>query len=351
MRVCPEVWHTWSNGRPIRPAVYTDAHPHTGLHPVPSEFELIAKYFTRPPRHSVLGVGDDAALVAVSPGHEVAASTDMLVEGVHFFADASPLSLGHKALAVNLSDLAAMGAAPRWAMLALSLPAADEQWVKEFAAGFFALAERYDVDLIGGDTTRGPRNICVQVMGEVEQGKALRRDGASPGDDVWVSGHLGDSAAAVAHRKGGLLLREPLLGHCMARLDRPTPRVGLGRGLVGLASSAIDISDGLIGDLGHICERSRVGAEIGVAQIPCSAELTPLRHDAAVTRAILAGGDDYELCFTAAPGKRSGIDSLAASLGLALTRIGRITEGNAVTVLDEKGQPMRLQEQGFDHFR
>jgi thiamine-monophosphate kinase len=318
---------------------------------VPSEFELIAKYFTRPPRHAVLGVGDDAALVAVSPGHELAASTDMLVEGVHFFADVNPLSLGHKALAVNLSDLAAMGATPRWAMLALSLPAADAEWLKAFATGFFALAEQYDVDLIGGDTTRGPRNICVQVMGEVEQGMALRRDGAKPGDDVWVSGHLGDAAAAVAHRKGELLLREPLLGHCMARLDRPMPRVELGGRLLGLAGSAIDISDGLTGDLGHICERSHVGAEIAYAQVPCSAGLMPLRHHAPVMRSILAGGDDYELCFTAAPGKRAGIDSLAASLGLALTRIGRIIEGNAVTVLDEEGQPMRLQEQGFDHFR
>lgn len=237
-------------------------------------------------------------------------------------------------------------------MLALSLPAAEEEWMKDFAAGFFALAERHDVDLIGGDTARGPRNICVQVMGEVARGRALRRDGAKPGDDVWVSGHLGDAAAAVAHRKGELLLREPLLGHCQARLDRPTPRVELGARLAGLASSAIDISDGLIGDLGHICERSRVGAEIGFAQIPCSAELMPLRHHAPVTRAILAGGDDYELCFTAAPGSRSGIDSLAASLGLALTRIGRITEGGAVvTVRDEKGQPMALQEKGFDHFR
>lgn len=318
---------------------------------MPSEFELIAKYFTRAPRHAVLGVGDDAALIVVSPGHELAATTDMLVEGVHFFPDVSPLSLGHKALAVNLSDLAAMGATPRWAMLALSLPAADAEWVKAFAAGFFALAERYDVDLVGGDTTRGPRNICVQVMGEVAQGRALRRDGAKPGDDVWVSGHLGDAAAAVAHRKGELLLREPLLGHCLARLDRPTPRVELGGRLVGLASSVIDLSDGLLGDLGHVCERSGVGAGIGFAQIPCSAELMPLRHHAPVTRAILAGGDDYELCFTAGSGNRSGIDRLAGSLGIALTRIGSIIEGSTVTVLDENGRPMILQEPGFDHFR
>lgn len=318
---------------------------------MPSEFELIAKYFTRPVRHTVLGVGDDAALVEVGSGQELVAATDMLVEGTHFFAGVSPLSLGHKALAVNLSDLAAMGATPRWAMLALALPEADAGWLQDFAAGFFALADRHDVDLIGGDTTRGPRNICVQVMGEVAQGRALRRDGARPGDDVWVSGHLGDAAAAVAHCKGELLLREPLLGHCMARLDRPTPRVELGARLTGLASSAIDISDGLLGDLGHICERSRVGAEISFEKIPCSAELMPLRHHAPVTRAILAGGDDYELCFTAAPGNRSGIDSLAGSLGLALTRIGRITEGGAVTVCDEKGQAMVPQDKGFDHFR
>lgn len=318
---------------------------------MPSEFELIAKYFTRPPRHAVLGVGDDAALVTVRPDHELAASTDMLVEGVHFLAGVSPLSLGHKALAVNLSDLAAMGATPRWAMLALSLPAADEEWMKDFADGFFALAERHDVELIGGDTTRGPRNICIQVMGEVGQGRALRRDGAKPGDDVWISGCLGDAAAAVAHRKGELALTGPVLRHCLERLDRPMPRVELGGRLIGLASGAIDISDGLLADLGHICERSRVGAEIDLAQIPCSAELMPLRHHAPVIRSILAGGDDYELCFTAAPAQRSGIGSLAAGLPLKLTRIGRITEGSAVTVHDDKGQPMTLQDRGFDHFR
>ena len=316
-----------------------------------SEFELIAKYFTRAPRHAVLGVGDDAALIAVSPGHELAASTDMLVEGTHFFPDAGPEFLGHKALAVNLSDLAAMGATPRWAMLALSLPAADGDWARDFAAGFFALAGKHDVDLIGGDTTRGPLNICVQVMGEVKQGRALRRDGAKPGDDIWISGYVGAAAAAVAHRKGEIELSGTLLRHCAERLDRPVPRIALGGRLVGLANSAIDVSDGLVGDLGHICERSRVGAAIDLAAIPCSAELLPLRHHAVITRAILAGGDDYELCFTADPAQASEIGRLAASLGLALTRIGTITEGTAVTVRDDKGQPMALQEKGFDHFR
>lgn len=318
---------------------------------MPSEFELIRKYFTRPPRHAVLGVGDDAALVAVTAGNELAASTDMLVEGVHFFSDASPESLGHKALAVNLSDLAAMGATPRWAMLALALPAADADWARDFAAGFFSLADEHDVDLIGGDTTRGPRNICVQVMGEVRRGAALRRDGAKAGDDVWISGHLGAAAAAVAHRKGRLDLSVDALRHCLARLDRPVPRVALGGGLVGVANSAIDVSDGLIGDLGHICERSGVGAEIDFSAIPCSAELMPLRHHAAMTRAILAGGDDYELCFTAGPGQRAAIAMLAASLDIPLTRIGRITEGDAVVLRDEKGQPIALLDKGFDHFR
>lgn len=316
-----------------------------------SEFELIAKYFTRAPRHAVLGVGDDAALVAVAPGHELAASTDMLVEGTHFFPDVSPEALGHKALAVNLSDLAAMGATPRWAMLALSLPSADAGWIRDFATGFLALAGKHDVDLIGGDTTRGPRTICVQVMGEVKQGRALRRDGAKPGDDVWISGQLGAAALAVAHRKGEIALPAEALRHCTERLDRPLPRVALGGRLIGLANSAIDVSDGLVGDLGHICERSHVGAEIDLAAIPCPAELVPLRHHAVMTRAILAGGDDYELCFTAAPAQGRQIETLAGNLDLALTRIGRITAGDAVTVRDETGQPMALQEKGFDHFR
>lgn len=338
---------TAKSRQPIK--LTTSSAPNT--QPVPSEFELIAKYFSRPVRHTVLGVGDDAALIAPGPGHQIAASTDMLVEAVHFFPGVDPRALGHKALAVNLSDLAAMGAKPKWAMLALALPDADEAWVSAFAAGFFALADLHEVDLIGGDTTRGPRTICVQVMGEVAQGRALRRDAAKPGDDVWVSGCLGGAAAAIAHRKGELVLQERALAQCLARLDRPTPRVALGRKLVGLARGAIDVSDGLVGDLGHICERSRVGAEIGLARIPCPAELTPLRHDDAVIRAIVAGGDDYELCFTADPVSRDAIDGLARSLDLALTRIGRITPGSAVTVLDAAGQPMKLKAAGFEHFR
>jgi thiamine-monophosphate kinase len=316
-----------------------------------SEFDLIARYFNRPTQHTLLGVGDDAALLALTPGHELAASTDTMVEGVHFFPDAEPDSLGYKALAVNLSDLAAMGATPKWAMLALTIPKADEAWLEDFAHGFFALAAEHDVDLIGGDTARGPRNICVQIMGEVPHGRALRRDGAKVGDDVWVSGHVGDAAAAVAHLKGDLRLRGSLLSHCLARLNRPAPRVALGRLLVGVANSAIDISDGLVADLGHICERSAVGAAIEFAAVPCSAELMPLRGHALVTRAILTGGDDYELCFTAVVERRSEIEALSGQAGLALTRIGSIVAGQGVGVVDPAGRPMSVKDGGFDHFR
>jgi thiamine-monophosphate kinase len=319
--------------------------------PTLSEFELIAKFFTQPVRHTVLGVGDDAALVAVSAGQELVASIDMMVEGVHFLADADAHSLGHKVLAVNLSDLAAMGAIPKWAMLSLALPSADADWIRRFANGFFMLADRHDVDLIGGDTTRGPRNLCVQIMGEVEAGKALRRDGAQAGDDVWVSGHLGDAAAAVAHRKGELLLRGDALAHCMARLDRPVPRVELGRGLIGLAHAAIDVSDGLVADLGHICERSGVGAQVAFESLPCSPELMPLRGYEPVVRALLVGGDDYELCFTAPRERRAEIGALSGKLAVALNRVGTIVAGAGVEVRDAWGHAMTLEEKGFDHFR
>jgi thiamine-monophosphate kinase len=315
-----------------------------------SEFELIARYFTRPTRHTVLGVGDDAALLAPTPGCELAASTDMLVEGVHFFAGADAESLGHKALAVNLSDMAAMGATPKWAMLSLALPQVEEDWLAEFSRGFFALAEHHQVDLVGGDTTRGPRNICVQIMGEVRAGTALRRDGARVGDEVWVSGHLGDAAAAVAHQKGDLRLEGAGLAHCLARLDRPVPRVALGRALVGVASAAIDISDGVVADLGHICARSGVAATVDFERLPCSAAFMPMRNHALVVWAILSGGDDYELCFTAAASHAAEIEALSGRTGVALTRVGRIAAGSGVQVTDAKGNLMRVERGGFDHF-
>ncbi|MFL6580060.1 MAG: thiamine-phosphate kinase [Burkholderiales bacterium] len=318
--------------------------------PALSEFDLISRYFVRAPRHTVLGIGDDAALLAVTAGSEIAASTDMLVEGVHFFADADPQAIGHKALAVNLSDLAAMAATPRWAMLALAIPEADPNWLEAFSRGFFALADKHGVDLVGGDTTRGPRNICVQIMGEVASGKALRRDTAKIGDDIWVSGELGAAAAAVAHRRGELQLPPAVLEQCRMRLDWPTPRVALGLELAAMANSAIDISDGLLGDLAHICERSGVGAEIDSAAVPCAAVLQPLRHQTPVSRAVLAGGDDYELCFTAEPLRAAEIAGLSAILEIRLTRVGRIVEGDTVSVLDASGRPQFVEDHGFDHF-
>jgi thiamine-monophosphate kinase len=318
---------------------------------MPSEFDLIARHFTRPPRHAVLGVGDDAALIAVAPGCELAATTDMLVEGVHFFPDVDVAALGHKALAVNLSDLAAMGATPRYAMLSLALPRADESWLARFASGFFALAEAHGVDLIGGDTTRGSLNICIQAMGEVPRGQALRRDGARPGEDVWVSGTLGEAAAAVANRNGRLPLPAEVQAACRARLDRPTPRIEIGVALRGIATAAIDVSDGLLGDLGHICERSGAGATVEFASLPCAAGLQPLRHDEHVIRAMVSGGDDYELCFTAPSARRADIASLAGSLDLPLTRIGHIEPGSGVRLQDAQGRKIDIRDPGFDHFR
>ncbi len=237
------------------------------------EFELIDRFFSRPPRSAsvVQGVGDDAALLAPTAGHEIVASVDMLVEGRHFFAGADPEKLGHKTLAVNLSDLAAMGATPRWALLAGALPESDPAWLAAFARGFYAEAEKYGVDLVGGDTTRGPMNLCVTILGEVPAGQALTRAGAAPGDDIYVSGPLGDAALAVAATTGRVVLDVDALAACRVRLDTPVPRIALGLALRGVASAAIDVSDGLTGDLGHILERSAVGAVVDLASIPAFA--------------------------------------------------------------------------------
>jgi thiamine-monophosphate kinase len=287
-----------------------------------------------------VGIGDDCALLRPDAGLELAVTTDMLIEGRHFLPGAEPEALGHKALAVNLSDLAAMGAAPRWATLALALPAADERWLAAFARGFFALAERYAVDLVGGDTTRGPLlTISVTALGEVPSGVALYRAGARPGDDIWVSGELGGAALALAH---------PELAQVANRLHRPEPRVELGERLRGLARSAIDLSDGLAGDLGHILERSQVGALVEYAAIPrpeAFGGFGELERDC-----VLSGGDDYELLFTAAQPQREDIEALSRELKIPLTRIGAIQAGPAkLTVLDAAGKPI-AHRGGFDHF-
>lgn len=304
---------------------------------MPSEFQIIRKYFSRPARHALLGVGDDAALLRPDAGAEVAVSTDLLLEGRHFARGAEPRLLGHKALAVNLSDMAAMGATPRWATLALALPAADESWIAAFADGFYALAERFHVDLVGGDTTRGPLTLCVTLIGEVPAGLALLRGGARPGDDIWVSGELGGAAYA---------LRKPGDAAAARRLHAPEPRVDLGERLRGIASAAIDVSDGFAQDLGHLLERSGVGAVVHYELLP----KFPIAEAAEQSRCVLAGGDDYELVFTAAQAARAGIEALAGTLGLALTRVGSIQTGAArLQLLDARGAPMAAAA-GFDHF-
>ena len=321
---------------------------------MPSEFELIRRYFTHRARHTVLGVGDDAALIDLRRGCELVVSTDMLIAGRHFRRAADPYQLGHKALAVNLSDLAAMGATPRWATLALALPRADTRWLAAFSRGFMALARRFKVDLIGGDTTRGPLNICVQIMGEVPRGKALRRDGARPGDDVWVSGTLGDAALALAALNRRIRLKPAEFAHCAAKLNRPQPRVELGLALRGVARSAIDISDGLIADLGHILERSDVAAEIELAALPASSVVRSHLDRRIACDALLAGGDDYELCFTAPRRGRAEVMRSGRRAGLAVTRIGRITarapRGSRLRVRGIDGQTLKVAQGGFDHF-
>lgn len=319
-----------------------------------SEFDLIARYFTHRTRHTLLGVGDDAALFKVRRGMALAVSTDMLVAGRHFFQDADPEKLGHKALAVNLSDMAAMGAMPRWVTLSLALPRADTQWVAQFMRGFMRLARAHDVDLVGGDTTGGPLNLCVQIMGEVPAQKALRRDAARAGDDIWVSGTLGDAALAVAARKRAIVLNKSELATALRRLDLPTPRVELGIALRGIARAALDISDGLLADLGHICERSRVAAVVEFDRLPAS----PLvrRHLAShvVQGALTGGGDDYELCFTASPARRAAVERAASHASVRVTRIGRILHAPAgaseVVVVDDAGLPLRTTQRGYDHF-
>ncbi len=329
-----------------------------------SEFDLIRRYFTRPAPGALLGVGDDAALLRVSEGKALAVSTDMLVCGTHFLADADPYLLGHKTLAVNLSDLAAMGATPRWATLALALPNVDENWLAQFSAGFFALADEHGVELVGGDTTRGPLNLCVTIMGEVDAKLALRRSGAQVGDEIWVSGKLGDAALALAHLQGRIVLAQDEFAVCATALHRPQPRVALGLALCGIASSAIDISDGLLADLGHILDASKVGAELNFQAIPMSKTLRTLSsspspacgrggRDSAgegslLQRCVLAGGDDYELCFTA-PALRHQ-DVLRISAAVPLTCIGNIVEGQDCTVRDATGNQIVLESGGYDHF-
>jgi thiamine-monophosphate kinase len=319
-----------------------------------NEFMLIDRFFRRAVHDPAvrIGVGDDGAVVAPTPGCELVFSVDMLVEGRHFVADVDPETLGHKTLAVNLSDLAAMGAKPRWALLAGALPDADERWLGAFARGLFALADRFDVALIGGDTTRGPRNLCLTIIGEVPAGTALTRGGAKAGDDVYVSGTLGDAALALAILRGRAACDVAALSSLRARLETPEPRIALGERLRSVASAAIDISDGLTGDLMHILDSSSVGATIDVARLPRSAPLAAVIESDARgigLACLLAGGDDYELCFTAAPSSRDAIAAIARDVGLPLARVGAVTADAGLTVRDEHGANM-TPPRSFDHF-
>jgi len=315
------------------------------------EFDLIARYFTRPVRRNPLGVGDDCALLQPAPGMQLAVSTDLLVEGRHFLSTVDPRALGHKALAVNLSDLAACGAQPLAFTLALALPQVDEAWLAGFAEGMFALADAHGCELVGGDTTRGPLAINITVFGEVPAGQALLRSGARPGDELWVSGTLGDARLALEALRGTVSLPQEVFAAARQRLERPTPRVALGLALRGIASAAIDLSDGLIGDTLHVLRRSGVGAQIATDCAP--GLLAATRQGLALERSVcerlvFAGGDDYELAFTAPADRRVAVEAAAAQAGTPVTRIGLITAEAGLR--DTQGRSLVDRHAGFDHF-
>lgn len=316
------------------------------------EFDLIRRFFQRPVRRAALGVGDDCALLAPAPGMQLAVSSDMLVEGRHFFADVDPRLLGHKSLAVNLSDLAACGARPLAFTLALSLPRADAAWTEAFAGGLLALADAHGCELVGGDTTQGPLNICITVFGEVPPGQALLRSGARAGDDIWVSGSLGDARLALEALLDHTTLPPGTLAAARQRLEAPTPRVALGQALRGIASSALDVSDGLLGDLGHILEQSRVGASLDtrlITPLLDAGRHTPLAIDL-LHQCTLSGGDDYELCFTAPADRRDAVQAAGRDSATRVTRIGCIEEQPGLRLIGPDGAAMAPRWASFDHF-
>lgn len=319
---------------------------------MPTEFNIIEKYFTRPSKNADLGVGDDAALIQISTGHQLAISADMLVIETHFLENCPAYFVGWKSLAVNISDMAAMGATPKWATLAIALPTIDEAWLAEFSRGFFSCADAFGVSLIGGDTTRGSLNISVQIMGEVQIGKALRRDGAKVGDEIWVSDILGEAALGLAQLQNKLpvnTLSEKEKQSCIDALQAPQPRVALGLALQGIAHSAIDISDGLLADLGHILERSELGANLYWEHIP-HVILNQGMDMEKLQKLSLAGGDDYELCFTAPASQHDAILALGKKLNLTLSAIGETTQGTNINLYDKNHQLIKLETIGYDHF-
>ncbi len=314
-----------------------------------SEFDLIKRYFTPPTQRASLGVGDDCALLLPHAGMQLAVSTDMLVEGRHFVSTVAPDRLGHKALAVNLSDLAACGALPLAFTLALALPRADEAFIAPFARGLLALAQQHGIELVGGDTTCGPLNICITVLGEVPTGCALLRSGAQAGDELWVSGQLGDARLALEAFRGTLTLSAEGFSATRRAMELPQPRVSLGLSLRGLASSAIDLSDGLVGDLSHVLQRSGVGARVELERLPRSAWLAA-QPDAVQRLCLLAGGDDYELLFTAPAKRHQDVIAAARNAGVPVQCCGRIEAGPGLCVVDGAGQDVPVTWQAFDHF-
>ncbi|CAN5444190.1 thiamine-phosphate kinase [soil metagenome] len=314
------------------------------------EFDLIQKFFTRSVKRAALGVGDDCALFATSPGMQLAVSSDMLVEGRHFLSTVAPERLGHKALAVNLSDLAACGAKPVAFTLALALPRADERFLEGFSRGLLALADRHDCELIGGDTTQGPLNICIAVFGEVPVGQALLRSGAKAGDDLYVSGTLGDARLALEVFRGTLALEGISFDAVRGAMETPQPRVALGMALRGIATSAIDVSDGLLGDLAHVLRRSGVGATLEVDAMPRSAVMAA-QTVAWQRECTLAGGDDYELIFSAPPALADQVRAVAREARTSVTRIGRIEAQSGLRLIDRDGLAVENRFGSFDHFR
>ncbi len=314
------------------------------------EFDLIEKYFTRTVTRAALGVGDDCALFSTSPGMQLAVSSDMLVEGRHFLPTVAPDRLGHKALAVNLSDLAACGAKPLAFTLALAMPRPDERFLEGFARGLLALADEHECELIGGDTTQGSLNLCITVFGEVPQGAALLRSGAQAGDDLYVSGTLGDARLALEAFRGSVALAGDGFERVRVAMEQPQPRVALGLALRGIATSAIDVSDGLLGDLAHVLRRSKVGAEVEVDALPRSAVLRALPEPLQRT-CTLAGGDDYELVFTAPPQRAAQVAAAAHAAGVCVSRIGRIDASAGLRLVDRGGRPVADTFGAFDHFK
>ncbi len=314
-----------------------------------AEFDLINTFFKRPTTNTDLGIGDDAALLRVKSGHQLAVSADMLISGTHFFPDASPQSIGWKSLAVNVSDMAAMGAIPRWITLSIALPDVKEPWLEAFAKGFFACANTFNIDLIGGDTTRGPLSISVNIMGEVPTGHALTRHGAQADEDIWVTGKLGSAALGLAHLQDRITVDVASLDEALAALHKPKPRLNVGISLVGIASSCIDISDGLLADLGHILKASKLGANIKYETIPVMKAIHNNLQNDLIKHCILAGGDDYELCFTASKKHRDDIATLSKEHATPMALIGKTTAQTGIAVIHQ-GNPLSLETYGYDHF-